>query len=124
MLDEFKKFILKGNMIDLAVGVIIGGAFGKVVEKFSEFLMSIVGWILKTLRLSENALNFDTQVSDGIKWGAVITATINLCLVGFALFLFIKAYNKWLLRPVPAAASSRTTEEVKLLTEIRDALRK
>ncbi len=118
MLDEFKKFILKGNMIDLAVGVIIGGAFGKVVEKFTEFVMSIIGKILSTVGLGENAIN-------GIKVGAVITQFINLLLVGFALFVLIKAYNRLLAKQDETPATPPPPpEDIKLLSEIRDLLRK
>lgn len=125
MLDEFKKFILKGNMIDLAVGVIIGGAFGKVVEKFTEFVMSIIGKILATVGLGENAINFDTWNPGGIKVGAVITQFINLLLVGFALFVLIKAYNRLLARQDEAPATPPPPpEDIKLLAEIRDLLRK
>lgn len=125
MLDEFKKFILKGNMIDLAVGVIIGGAFGKVVEKFTEFVMSIIGKILSTVGLGENAINFDTWNPGGIKVGAVITQFINLLLVGFALFVLIKAYNRLLARQDEAPATPPPPpEDIKLLAEIRDLLRK
>lgn len=125
MLDEFKKFILKGNMIDLAVGVIIGGAFGKVVEKFTEFMMSIIGKVLSTLGLGENATNFDTWNPGGIKVGAVITQAINLLLVGFALFIFIKAYNRFLAKQESAPATPPPPpEDIKLLAEIRDLLRK
>jgi large conductance mechanosensitive channel len=125
MLDEFKKFILKGNMIDLAVGVIIGGAFGKVVEKFTEFVMSIIGKVLSTVGLGENAINFDTWNPGGIKVGAVITQCINLLLVGFALFVLIKAYNRFLARQDEApAAPPAPPEDIKLLSEIRDLLRR
>ena len=125
MLDEFKKFILKGNMIDLAVGVIIGGAFGKVVEKFTEFVMSIIGKVLSTVGLGENAINFDTWNPGGIKVGAVITQCINLLLVGFALFVLIKAYNRFLARQDEApAAPPAPPEDIKLLAEIRDLLRR
>ena len=128
MLDEFKKFILKGNMIDLAVGVIIGGAFGKVVEKFTECIMSVIGKILSLAGMDESVTNFDTWAPGKIKIGAVITQTINLVLVGFALFLFIKAYNKWLIKPAPASTAPPAPPEPsateKLLTEIRDSLKR
>ena len=123
MLDEFKKFILKGNMIDLAVGVIIGAAFGKVVEAFTSCLMSIIGKILTLCGASDDVINFDHWSPYGIKAGGVITAAINLVLVGFALFLFIKTYNKWLLKPAPEVAPAPTPTE-KLLAEIRDVLQK
>ena len=125
MLDEFKKFILKGNMVDLAVGVIIGAAFGKVVEKFSEFLMSCIGAILGKFGVKQDtALNFDSVEFEGIKVGGVITALINLLIVGFALFLFIKAYNKFMIKPQPAAAPPAPSPTETLLTEIRDLLKK
>jgi large conductance mechanosensitive channel len=125
MIEEFKKFILKGNMVDLAVGVIIGAAFGKVVERFSDMLMSVIGWILGLCGMESAKLNFDTVAPAGIKVGGVITSLINLLLVGLALFLFIKAYNKWILKPVPVAAPTppAQTPTEKLLAEIRDELK-
>jgi large conductance mechanosensitive channel len=125
MLEEFKKFILRGNMVDLAVGVIIGSAFGKVVEKFSELIMSVIGKLLSLAGLGDELKKLDTFEYANIKIGPVVTQAINLVLVGFALFLFIKAYNRFLVKPraepsVPPAPSA--TE--KLLIEIRDELRK
>ena len=126
MFDEFKKFILKGNMIDLAVGVIIGGAFGKVTEAFTAFIMSVIGKVLSFLPFAPDSLVFDSWRPWGIAIGPVVTQLINLVLVGFALFLFIKAYNKFLVKEKPEAPAEPppTPEDVKLLTEIRDLLKK
>jgi len=126
MLEEFKKFILKGNMVDLAVGVIIGAAFGKVVERFSDMLMSAVGGILAACGIKDAAQNFDSVAPGGVKIGSFATALINLILVGFALFLFIKAYNKWIVKPKPTSEIPvpTPTPTERLLTEIRDALQK
>jgi large conductance mechanosensitive channel len=124
MFEEFKKFILKGNMVDLAVGVIIGGAFGKVVEKFTECIMSAIGKALTMVGADKDATNFDSWSPGGIKIGAVITQGINLCLVGFALFLFIKAYNRFLLKPKVDGPPPPPSATEKLLAEIRDELKK
>jgi large conductance mechanosensitive channel len=87
--------------------------------------MSIIGKVLSTVGLGENAINFDTWNPGGIKVGAVITQFINLLLVGFALFVLIKAYNRFLARQdeTPAAPPA-PPEDIKLLAEIRDLLRK
>lgn len=125
MLDEFKSFILKGNMIDLAVGIIIGAAFGKLVESFAGALVSTLGWLLKTCKFPTEWLNAVAIPHDGPNIGPVIIGAINLVIVGFALFIFIKAYNKFLIKPRPADPTPPPpSEEVKLLMEIRDALRK
>ena len=120
MLEEFKKFILKGNMVDLAIGVIIGASFGKVVERFAEMLMSAIGWLLSVCQVPTSWLEFCGIDHSGVKLGGLVTAAITLVIVGFALFLFVKAYNRWLQKPAPA----KLTATEQLLTEIRDALRK
>jgi large conductance mechanosensitive channel len=123
MLEEFKKFILRGNMVDLAVGVIIGGAFGKVVEKFAELITSTIGVMLAWLPFAEEM----KKKSDSLAWGKIdfgplVSQTLNLILVGFALFLFIKAYNRFLLKPRVEAPAPPSASE-KLLAEIRDELK-
>ncbi len=123
MLKEFKKFILRGNMVDLAVGVIIGSAFGKVVEKFAECLMTAIGVLFSPVGGTDKLKELDVISPYGIKIGPVITQTLNLILVGFALFIFIKLYNRLLAKPkVDEPAPPNATE--KLLMEIRDELRK
>ncbi|MCH2489833.1 MAG: large conductance mechanosensitive channel protein MscL [Flavobacteriales bacterium] len=135
MLKEFKDFIMTGNVIDLAVAVILAGAVGMVVTGFTnDIMMPIVGHFtggvdfsdLKIV-LSEAIVAADGTVEkpeNAVMWGKWVNAIINLIIVGFVLFLIVKAYNKTK-KPKeekPAAPKGPTQEE--LLIEIRDELRK
>tara|TARA_R110002072_G_scaffold235697_1_gene393287 strand:+ start:1186 stop:1593 length:408 start_codon:yes stop_codon:yes gene_type:complete len=135
MFKEFKNFIMTGNVIDLAVAVILAGAVGLVVNGFvSDIMMPIVGHFaggmdfadLKVV-LSEAVVLADGSVEkpeNAIRYGAWINALINLVIVGFVLFMIVKAYNKTK-KPkeeAPAAPAGPTQEE--LLAEIRDLLKK
>lgn len=135
MLKEFKKFIMTGNVIDLAVAVILAGAVGLVVKGFvSDIMMPIVGHFSGGIDfadmkyvLSPAVLGAEGAVEtpeNAIRYGAWINALINLVTVGFVLFMMVKAYNKTK-KPkeeAPAAPAGPTQEE--LLIEIRDELRK
>jgi large conductance mechanosensitive channel len=128
MMKEFKEFAAKGNVIDLAVGVVIGGAFGKIVSSFVDDLLTpaILSPILKAAQLE----NLSQLVVPGtaIKYGNFLSTLISFLLIAFALFLFIKAMNaaKRKEAEVPAAppAPAEPTASEKLLMEIRDALKK
>lgn len=135
MFKEFKNFIMTGNVIDLAVAVILAGAVGLVVNGFvSDIMMPIVGHFaggmdfadLKVI-LSEAVVAADgsvTKPENAVRYGAWINALINLVIVGFVLFMIVKAYNKTK-KPkeeAPAAPAGPTQEE--LLAEIRDLLKK
>jgi large conductance mechanosensitive channel len=120
MISEFKSFIMKGNVMDLAVGVIIGGAFGAIVN-------SLVGDVI-TPALLNPALEA-AQVTDlaalktdgGILYGKFLAAIISFLVIAFVIFLLVKAINK-LNKPAEAAPAGPTQEE--LLTQIRDLLKK
>lgn len=118
MIKEFRDFILKGNMIDLAVGVIIGAAFGKVITEFT-------GVLLKTITAIAKVEEVGTVMIGAVDIGPLINATISLLLVGFALFIVVKAYTtaKARFEKPAAAAAPEPTAEVKLLAEIRDLLK-
>ena len=135
MFKEFKKFIMTGNVIDLAVAVLLAGAIGLVIKGFvSDIMMPIVGQFtggmdfadLKVV-LSPAALDAEgvvTSAENAIMYGNWINSIINLIIVGFVLFMMVKAYNKTK-KPVeeaPAAPKGPTQEE--LLSEIRDLLKK
>jgi large conductance mechanosensitive channel len=120
MLKEFKAFAMKGNVIDLAVAVIIGGAFGAIITAMVDKILmpiigSIVGQSFGTLSATVNGVN--------IQYGAFIQAVVNFLIIAFFLFIVIKAMNatkkKEAAAPVPPPA-----EEILLLREIRDALKK
>ena len=118
---EFRTFALKGNVVDLAVGVIIGGAFGKIVGSLvNDIIMPVIGLILGGLNFSDLAVTVREAV---IKYGSFLQAVIDFVIIAFVLFLIIRYANK-LKKPVPAAAPPPTPEDVLLLREIRDALKR
>ncbi len=133
MWKEFKNFIMTGNVIDLAVAVILAGAVGLVVSGFvNDIMMPIVGHFaggmdfadMKVI-LSEAVMAADGTVEkpeSAIRYGAWINTIINLIIVGFVLFMIVKSYNK-VRAPKPEPAPSGPTQE-ELLAEIRDLLKK
>ena len=140
MLEEFKKFALRGNVVDLAVGVIIGAAFGGIVTSLvGDVIMPIVGAITGGLDFSNYYVPLSSKVQQGVayadakKQGAVlgygqfITVALNFLIVAFVLFLVIRAMNQLLHKQEQKVEASKPAElpvEVKLLTEIRDLLRR
>ena len=137
MLEEFKKFALKGNVVDLAVGVIIGAAFGGIVTSMvGDLIMPIIGAVTGGLDFSNyftplskavTATNLADAKKQGavLAWGSFLTLTINFIIVAFVLFLVIRAMNT-LKRNEEAkpAEPPKPSAEVELLTEIRDLLKK
>jgi large conductance mechanosensitive channel len=130
MFKEFREFILKGNMLDLAIGVIIGAAFGKVVTSFTELLLSLITFgtgstevgAIQVLTKKDEA----GKVIKAIDIAPLINAFIHLVIVGFALFLVVKAYNaakKRFEAPAAPAGPAEVPADVKLLAEIRDLLK-
>jgi large conductance mechanosensitive channel len=135
MWEEFKKFAMRGNVIDLAVGVIIGAAFGAIVTSLvSDIIMPIVGAVTGGLDFSNyytplsakvdaNAAYADAKKQGAVLgWGQFLTAAINFLIIAWVLFIAIKGINK--LKREEPAAPAEPTAEVKLLTEIRDLLRR
>jgi large conductance mechanosensitive channel len=135
--SEFKEFALKGNVMDLAVGVIIGGAFGKIVDSLvGDVIMPVVGRVVGGLDFSNYfiALAGQTAVTlaEAKKGGAVlaygnfITVAINFVILAFIIFLMIKQMNRLKREapPPPPAPPATVPEDVLLLREIRDSLRK
>jgi large conductance mechanosensitive channel len=134
---EFKEFALKGNVMDLAVGVIIGGAFGKIVDSVvSDLIMPLVGRIFGGLDFNNYYIPLAGQTAtnlvDAKKAGAVfaygsfITVALNFAILAFIIFIMVRQINK--LRastpPPPPPPAPPTPEDVLLLREIRDALKK
>lgn len=137
IIKEFKDFAMKGNLIDMAVAFVMGGAFGKVVSGFIDGLvMPVVGKItagvdFKSLKYVMSEAQTDTSgkiisTEASIKYGEFITIFIDFVLVAFAMFLVIKAMNKAKkkLEDEAVKAPPAISEEQKLLTEIRDLLKK
>lgn len=123
-LKEFKEFAVKGNVIDLAVGVVIGGAFGKIVTSLVEDIITPA--ILTPALKAANLQNLSELVVPGtaIKYGNFLSAALSFIIVAFALFIMIKGINRLKRKeePVPAAPAGPTQEQ--LLAEIRDLLKK
>ena len=133
MLKEFKNFIMTRNVIEFAVAVIMAGAVGGVVNGFvSDIMMPLVGYFTGGTDFSNLKIVLSDAVlaSEGvaaveevaIRWGAWVNTLVNLVIVGFVMFLIIKAYNK-MKKPAEAPAPAGPTQE-ELLTQIRDLLKK
>ncbi len=137
MLQEFKTFIAKGNVLDLAVGVIIGGAFGGIVKSLTDdLIMPIIGRVVGDVDFSNLYVVLSGDVAPGtslaaareaganvLAYGNFVSVVINFIILAFVIFLLVKYANKVLAKkeeaPAPAGPS-----EIDLLTEIRDALKK
>jgi large conductance mechanosensitive channel len=136
MVDEFKQFAMKGNVMDLAVGVIIGGAFGKIVDSVvGDLIMPLVSKVTGGLDFSNYffplAGQTATTLAEAKKAGAVfaygnfLTVALNFVILAFIIFLMVKQINRLKKETPPAvAAPAPTPEDVVLLREIRDALKK
>jgi large conductance mechanosensitive channel len=130
MLKEFKAFAMRGNVMDMAIGIIIGGAFGKIVSSLvTDVIMPPIGILLGGVDFSNLAITLK-QGSEGvapviIKYGVFINTVIDFVIIAFAIFMVIKAMNSMKKKEEekPAAPPAPSKEEV-LLTEIRDELRK
>ena len=135
MLSEFKAFIARGNVLDLAVGVIIGAAFGKIVSSLTDdVIMPVIGRIFGTLDFSNLYVVLSGEVAPGtslaearkaganvLAYGSFASAVINFLILAWIIFLIVKAANR-AMPPAPAAPAGPT--EVELLAEIRDALKR
>jgi large conductance mechanosensitive channel len=134
MLQEFKKFAMRGNVIDLAVGVIIGAAFGGIVTSLvNDLIMPIIGAVTGGLDFSNYYTPLSSKVQSGqsyadakkqgavLGWGQFLTVALNFLIIAWVLFLAIKGINR-LKSEEPAPPPPGPTPEVKLLTEIRDLL--
>ena len=130
LFDEFKVFVMRGNVVDMAVGVIIGGAFGKIVTSLvNDIFMPIIGMILGNVNFSSLEIKLGEPVEGAeqaaIRYGMFIQEIVNFLIIALCIFMVIKVINKMQKKKeeAPAPAPEPTKEEV-LLTEIRDALNK
>ena len=140
MLKEFREFALKGNVVDLAIGVIIGAAFGKIVDSIvKDLIMPIVGRVLGGLDFSNyflkladppagynGPMTYEALSKAGVPlfaYGNFITVAINFIILAFIIFVMVKQINR-LKKEAPAEAPAAPAEDVVLLREIRDALKK
>jgi large conductance mechanosensitive channel len=129
MMSEFKDFAMRGNVMDMAVGIIIGGAFGKIVSSFvNDVLMPPLGLLLGNVDFSGLAVQLAETGADGKpvlwKYGAFIQTTVDFVIIAFAIFMMIKWMNSLQKKEEePPAAPPEPSGEEKLLTEIRDLLK-
>lgn len=130
MIQEFKKFIMKGNVLDLAVAVIIGAAFGKIVGSFvNDVLMPPIGLLIGGVDFSDLAIILKEAVGDApavtLAYGKFVQAVIDFLIIAFVIFMVVKGYNATQKKEEekPAAPPAPSNEE-KLLAEIRDLLKK
>ena len=133
MLEEFKKFALRGNVVDLAIGVIIGAAFSGIVNSLvGDVIMPIIGAVSGGIDFSNYYVPLSSKVTattlaeakkEGavLAWGNFLTITLNFIIIAFVLFLVIRAINQFSRKEAEKASTPTKTEE--LLTEIRDQLK-
>ena len=127
LLDEFKQFAMRGNVVDLAVGVVIGGAFGKIVSSFvNDVLMPPLGLLLGGVSFGGLAVTLKAAEGEAAavlwKYGAFIQTIVDFAIIAFVIFLVVKGMNA-MQRQKEAAPPPPPAPEVVLLTEIRDSLR-
>ncbi|HSC09041.1 MAG TPA: large-conductance mechanosensitive channel protein MscL [Steroidobacteraceae bacterium] len=124
-ISEFKEFAMKGNVVDMAVGVIIGAAFGKIVSSLvSDVVTPPLGFAIGGVNFTDLAVTLGTGPTGEpivLKYGAFLQAAFDFLIIAFVLFLAIRAINKLKTPPAPAAAAPPSRQEV-LLQEIRDLL--
>ena len=133
MLDEFKKFALRGNVVDLAIGVIIGAAFGGIVNSLVQDVLSpIIGAVTGGLDFSNYFIRLSSRVTADtlveakkqgavLAWGSFVTIVINFIIIAWVLFLVVKLMNRMMLSE--AAKAPTLTKQEQLLAEIRDLLK-
>ena len=134
-INEFKAFAVKGNAVDMAVGVIIGGAFGKIVSSIvNDLIMPPIGWLIGGVNFSDLKITLPAEkIADGIEmqaatinYGSFIQNLIDFVIIAFCVFLLVKGINKLAnkkqAKPAPTPAPEPSAEE-KLLAEIRDLMK-
>jgi large conductance mechanosensitive channel len=122
LISEFKEFAMKGNVVDLAVGVIIGAAFGKIVSSLIEDVITPL--LLKpALDAAQLSTIEELTAFGGVKYGMFLSAVINFIIVAFVLFMIIKGINKVKKKDVPAPAAPAGPTQEELLIQIRDLLK-
>jgi large conductance mechanosensitive channel len=127
LISEFKEFAMKGNVVDMAVGIIIGAAFGKIVSALvNSIVMPPVGWAIGGVNFSDLGVVLGTNATTGepvtIAYGQFLQALLDFLIIAIAIFLALKVINK-MKRPPEQPAVATTPPEQVLLTEIRDLLR-
>ncbi|MFA6307382.1 MAG: large-conductance mechanosensitive channel protein MscL [Patescibacteria group bacterium] len=127
MFKEFKKFAIKGNVLDMAVGVIIGAAFGKIVTSFvNDLIMPPISVLTGGVNFSKLAITLkkasDTSTAITLNYGAFINTTLDFLIISFSIFIMVKQINKF--KKKEEAKAKEIPEDILLLREIRDTLKK
>ena len=126
LITEFKEFAMKGNVVDMAVGVVIGGAFGKIVSSFvGDVIMPLLGKVVGGVNFKDLAISLGNDPAGApvlLKYGAFLQSAFDFLIIAAAIFMALKAINK--LKAPPPAAAAAPPADVALLTEIRDLLKK
>lgn len=135
-LNEFKEFAVKGNAVDMAVGVIIGGAFGKIVSSIvDDLIMPPIGWLIGGVNFSDLKITLPAkQLAEGVEtqaatinYGSFLQTTLNFIIIAFCVFLMVKGINKLSAKketePEKPSPEPEPSNEEKLLSEIRDLLK-
>ena len=129
MMSEFKKFAMRGNVVDMAVGIVIGGAFGKIVSSFvNDVLMLTIGILLGGVDFKDLAVVLKAATDDAaavtLNYGSFIQTVLDFLIIAFAIFMVVKAMNSLKKKEEAAPqAPPKPSAEVELLTEIRDSLK-
>jgi large conductance mechanosensitive channel len=129
MMSEFKNFAMRGNVVDMAVGIVIGGAFGKIVSSFvSDVLMPPIGMMMGGVDFSELAVVLKEATGEAaavtINYGSFIQTVLDFVIIAFAIFMVVRAINNMKKKEEEAPAEPpKPSAEVELLTEIRDSLK-
>lgn len=132
MMKEFREFAMRGNVVDMAVGIIIGGAFGKIVSSFvNDVLMPPIGMLIGGVDFSQLAITIKQATADTeavlLNYGSFIQTMVDFIIIAFAIFMAIKVMNRMKRddeKPAEAPKPPEPSAEEKLLTEIRDLLAK
>lgn len=130
MMSEFKDFAMRGNVVDMAVGIVIGGAFGKIVSSFvSDVLMPPIGMMMGGVDFSDLSVVLQEAAGDvaavTLNYGSFIQTVVDFIIIAFAIFMVIKAMNNMKKKEEEAPAEPpKPSAEVELLTQIRDSLNK
>lgn len=118
--NDFKKFISRGNVVDMAVGVIVGGAFGKIVSSLvNDILMPLIGILLGGLNFSDLSVEVGNA---NIKYGIFVQTIIDFLIISFSIFVMIKLFERFKKKEEPEQKNNEKSEEVKILEQIRDIM--
>ena len=124
ILNEFKKFISKGNALDLAVGVVVGGAFSKIVSSLvNDVIMPVIGLLLGGINFEEAKIILNKTTGASLNYGLFVQNIVNFLIISFCIFIMVKCINKITHKEPPKKEAPKKSDDVILLEEIRDLLK-